>query len=126
MPGSNADLIRTVYGFNWVAVDDRRRGLAASAEVMVPDVAARISPEIGDRLLQGVEEFAVFVQGLEEDFSEFRYDAEEFAEPAPDQVHVTGRIRARGRRSKMPLAAPFKHVWTLHDGKAVSVEAHIG
>ena len=121
----NVQLVRNVYGFNWVGVADRERGLAAAAELMAPDVEARISPEVGDRTLHGLEEFALFVQGLEEDFSEFVYDAEEFAEPEPGQVAVKGRIRARGRRSKMPLTAPFGHVWTLADGKATRVESEI-
>jgi ketosteroid isomerase-like protein len=125
MPEENVDLIRTVYGFNWVTVADRERGLAVTAEVLAPDIEARISPEVGDRTLHGLREFAIFVQGLEEDFSEFRYDAEGFREPEPGHVVVTGRIRARGRRSNMPLTAPFGHVWKLRGGKAVSVEAQI-
>jgi ketosteroid isomerase-like protein len=126
MPVGNVDLIRGVYGFNWAAVGDRGRGLAAVREVMAPDVQAQISPEVGDRTLHGVEGFAVFVEGLEEDFSEFRYQAEEFEEVSPQQLAVRGRIRARGRRSNMPLTAPFGHLWTLRDGKAVSVEARLG
>jgi ketosteroid isomerase-like protein len=122
----NAELIGGLYGIDWVAVPDRERGLAVSAEALDPDVKARISPEVGDRTLNGIQEFAIFVQGLEEDFSEFRYEAEEVAEPAPDQVVVTGRIHARGRRSNMPLTAPFGHVWKLRDGKAISVDAHVG
>jgi ketosteroid isomerase-like protein len=125
MPGGNADLIRAVYGFNWAAVDDRGRGLAAAGEVMSPDVQARISPEIGDRTLHGLKGFAVFVEGLEEDFSEFRYEPEEFEELSAEQLVVTGHIRARGRRSNMPLSAPFGHLWTLRDGKAVRVEARL-
>jgi ketosteroid isomerase-like protein len=123
MAESNADLIRGVYGFNWAAVDDRGRGLAAAGEVMAPDVRARISPEVGDRTLVGLEGFAVFVEALEEDFSEFRYEAENFDAVSPDQVLVTGQVRARGRRSNMPLTAPFRHLWTLRDGRAVKVEA---
>jgi ketosteroid isomerase-like protein len=125
MPGDNVDLIRGVYGFNWAAVDDRGRGLAATREVMAPEVEARVSPEVGDRTLQGVEGFAVFVEGLEEDFSEFRYEAEEFEEVSPEQLVVMGHIRARGRRSRMPLTAPFVHRWTLRQGKAVRVEARL-
>jgi hypothetical protein len=126
MPAGNVDLIRGVYGFNWAAVDDRGRGLAAAREVMAPEVQAQISPQVGDRTLHGLEGFAVFVEGLEEDFSEFRYDAEEFEEVSPEQLVVRGHIRARGRRSNMPLTAPFGHVWTLRGGKAVSVEASLG
>jgi ketosteroid isomerase-like protein len=121
----NADLIRGVYGFNWAAVHDRGRGLAAAGEVMAPDVQARVSPEIADRTLHGLEGFAVFVEGLEEDFSEFRYQAEQIDEVSPDQVLVTGHIQARGRRSNMPLTAPFDHLWTLRDGRATRVEARV-
>jgi ketosteroid isomerase-like protein len=126
MPAGNVELIRGVYGFNWAAAEDRRRGLAATREVMAPDVQAQISPEVGDRTLHGVEGFAVFVEGLEDDFSEFRYQAEEFEEVSPEQLAVRGQIRARGRRSNMPLTAPFEHLWTLRDGKGVSVEARLG
>jgi ketosteroid isomerase-like protein len=125
MPGSNVELIRSVYGFNWAAVDDRGRGLAAAGEVMASEIEARVSPEVADRTLLGLEGFAVFVEGLEADFSEFRYQAEEFEEVSPDQLIVTGRIQARGRRSNMPLTAPFGHLWTLRDGKAVRVEARL-
>jgi ketosteroid isomerase-like protein len=125
MAERNADLIRSVYGFNWAAVDDRGRGLAAAGIVMAPDVQARVSPEVGDRTLHGLEGFAMFVEGLEEDFSEFRYRAEKFDEVSPEQVLVTGEIQARGRRSNMPLTAPFGHLWTLRDGRAIRVEARV-
>jgi hypothetical protein len=125
MPEGNADLIRSVYGFNWADVDDRTRGLAAADQVMASHIEARVSPEVGDRTLLGLEGFAVFVEGLEEDFSEFRYDAEDFEDVSGGQLFVTGIIRARGRRSNMPLSAPFGHLWTLRDGKAVKVEARI-
>ena len=125
MAEPNVDVIRGLYGFNWAAVDDRGRGLAAAGEVMAPQVEARVSPEVGDRTLHGLEGFAVFVEGLEEDFSEFRYQAEEIDEVSPDQVMVTGQIQARGRRSNMPLTAPFGHLWTLREGRAVRVEARV-
>jgi ketosteroid isomerase-like protein len=126
MSQRNAELIRGVYGFNWAEVGDRGRGLAAAREVMAAGIEARVSPEVGDRILHGLEGFAVFVEGLEEDFSEFRYEAEEFEELSAEQLVVSGHIQARGRRSNMPLSAPFAHLWTLRDGKAVSVEARLG
>jgi ketosteroid isomerase-like protein len=125
MPAANADLIRGVYGFNWAAVEERRRGLAAAREVMASDLQSRISPEVGDRTLHGLEGFEIFVEGVEDDFSEFRYEAQQFDEISAEQVLVSGHIRARGRRSNMPLSAPFGHLWTLRDGKAVEVEARL-
>jgi SnoaL-like domain len=125
MADGNVDLIRGVYGFNWAAVDERQRGLAAAREVMASDLQSHVSPEVGDRTLHGLEGFEIFVEGAEDDFSEFRYEAEEFEELPPEQIVVRGHIRARGRRSNVPLSAPFGHVWTLRDGKAVRVEARI-
>ena len=126
MPSENTDLIRGVYGFNWAAVGERDDGLAAARAVMADDVEARISPEVGERTLSGVNDFANFVQGLEEDFSEFRYQAEEFEELPAGRLAVSGRVVARGRRSNMPLSAPFRHVWTIRDGRATGVEAQLG
>src|SRR5215216_2464668 len=125
MARSNSELVGSLYGLNWVAVGERERGLAAAAAVMAADMEARMSPEVADRILYGIGDFAVFVQGLEEDFSEFRYDGERFEEVAPGQVLVTGHIRARGRRSNMPLTAPFGHLWELRDRKAVRIEARL-
>ena len=123
-PG-DADRLRSLYGIDWTAVGERADGLATATEVMAPDVQARISPEIGDRVLHGVRDFAIFVEGLEEDFAEFRYEAETIEETEPGVFLVSGVIRARGRRSKMPLGGPFSHSWTFNDGRAVSVEARL-
>lgn len=125
MPSRDAELIRTIYGIDWTAVDARARGLAMAAELLSPDIKARMSPEVGDRVLDGISDFATFVEGLEEDFSEFRYDADAVEETAPGEVLVTGVIHARGRHSRMPLSAPFSHSWGFNDGRAVSVEASL-
>jgi ketosteroid isomerase-like protein len=125
MAEGNVDLIRGLYGFNWASVDERERGLAAARAVMAPDVQARVSPEVGDRTLLGLEGFAVFVEGLQQDFSEFRYQAEAVDEVSPEQVLVSGHIQARGRSSNMPLTAPFGHLWTLRDGSAIRVEPRV-
>jgi hypothetical protein len=125
MSESNSDLVRRLYGYNWASATERERGLAVSRELVSPDIEARMAPEVDDRTLHGLQDFADFVFGLEEDFSEFRYEPSRLSEPAPDEVLVTGQICARGRLSKMPLTAPFGHLWRLRDGKPVSVEAHL-
>jgi hypothetical protein len=125
MAPGDEDAVRSLYGIDWTAVDARAEGLAAAERVMAPDVEAHISPELGDRTLHGVGGFAIFVQGLEEDFSEFRYEVASVEENGSGQLVVRGTIRARGRRSKMPLSSPFTHLWTLSDGRAVRVEARL-
>ena len=125
MPEGNVDLIRSVYGIDWANARERQRGLSMSADVIASNAEAHVSPELGERTLAGLQGFAVFVEGLEQDFSEFRYEADEVQEFATDQVVVLGHIHARGRTSRMPLTAPFRHLWTLKDGQAVSVYAHL-
>jgi ketosteroid isomerase-like protein len=121
--GIDIDRLRAVYNIDWTAVGARNQGLNAAAEIMAPDVKAQISPEVGDRVLDGVGDFATFIEGLEEDFSEFRYVANEVAETGQGDYVVTGVIHARGRQSNMPLSAPFRHEWTFRDGRAQRVEA---
>ena len=124
--GNDLDRLRGLYDIDWTSVGPRENGLAAAAEVMAPDVKAHISPEVGERVLDGLGGFATFVQGLEEDFSEFRYVAEEVTETAPGEYVVIGKIQARGRLSNMPLSSPFRHEWTFRDGSAHRVEAGMG
>jgi len=124
--GTDLDRLRGLYDIDWTSVGPRENGLAAAAEVMAPDVKAHISPEVGERVLDGVGDFATFIQGLEEDFSEFRYVAEDVSETAPGAYVVSGVIHARGRLSNMPLSSPFRHEWTFRDGTAQRVEAGLG
>ena len=92
--GTDVDRLRGLDDIDWTSVGPRQNGLAAAADAMAPDVKAQISPEVGDRVLDGVGDFATFVQGLEEDFSEFRYVAEKVRETAPGEYVVTGMIHA--------------------------------
>jgi ketosteroid isomerase-like protein len=121
---SRGDLIQRIYGFDWAAVGTRRKGFAELREVVAPDFESRLSHELGDRVLSGVEGLEMFVEALEQDFSEFHYDADEFVEVGDDGVLVLGRIFAKARATGMPLYGEFGHLWTVRDGLAARVEAH--
>jgi ketosteroid isomerase-like protein len=121
---SRTDLIRRIYGFDWAAVGSRREGFAEIRGVVAPDFESRLSNELGDRVLSGVGGLEVFVEALEQDFSEFHYDADEYLEIGDDEVLVLGRIFAKARATGMPLFGEFGHIWTVRDGLAARVEAH--
>jgi ketosteroid isomerase-like protein len=121
---SRTDLIRRIYGFDWATVGSRRKGFAEVREVVAPDFESRLSQELGDRVLSGVEGLEMFVEALEQDFSEFHYDADDFLEVGDDGVLVLGRIFAKARATGMPLYGEFGHIWTVRDGLAARVEAH--
>src|SRR5262245_43209399 len=122
--GERADLIQRIYGFDWAAVGSRREGFAKLREVVAPELESRLSQELGERVLTGVEGLEMFVEALEQDFSEFHYDADEFVEVGGDGVLVLGRIVAKARATGMPLFGEFGHIWTVSDGLAARVEAH--
>ena len=119
----SVETVRRIYGFNWASVEGRRAGLEELSSVISPEFESRFSPELGRRVAKGVAQLAVFGDALEQDFSDFRYEPQEF-EPAPSgQVVVSGRIVCQARASGMPLEGEFSHVWTLQDGQAALVEA---
>jgi ketosteroid isomerase-like protein len=121
---ADIDLIRTLYGFDWVGIGSRRQLFAEVEKRVVPDFTARMSPEVAERELHGAGDLAVFIQALEQDFDEFRYDPETFEERG-GRIVVSGVVFGRGRASKIPLRSRFEHVWTVRDGRAVAVEAHL-
>lgn len=121
--GERANLIRSIYGFDWATVRSRREGFGELASLVTDDFASQLSPELGERILAGVEGLEMFVEAIEQDFSEFRYDADEIEEIGDDRVLVIGRIFARARATGMPLSGDFGHIWTVRDSRASHVEA---
>jgi ketosteroid isomerase-like protein len=122
--GERADLIRRLYGFDWATVGSRREGFEKLRPLVTDDFDSQLSPELGERVLSGVQDLEMFVEAIEQDFSEFRYVADEFEEIGNDQVLVLGRIFAKARATGMPLHGEFGHIWTVRDGCASHVEAH--
>jgi ketosteroid isomerase-like protein len=122
--GERADLIRRIYGFDWAAIRSRREGFEQLQEMVSPEFESQLSPELGERVLTGVQGLEMFVEAVEQDFSEFHYDAEKLDEVGDDRVVVVGTIFAKARATGMPLSGEFGHIWTVRDGRADRVEAH--
>jgi ketosteroid isomerase-like protein len=122
--GMRGDLIRRMYGFDWAGIRSRREGFDELRAMVSPDFESQLSPELGERVLAGVQGLEMFVEAVEQDFREFHYDADQLEEIGDDQVLVLGRIFARARATGMPLFGEFGHIWTVRDGLATRVEAH--
>ena len=93
--GERAELIRRIYGFDWATVRSRREGFGQLGALVTEDFDSQLSPELGERVLAGVQGLEMFVEAIEEDFSEFRYDAEEIEELGESRVLVLGRMEVR-------------------------------
>jgi ketosteroid isomerase-like protein len=122
--GTRSELIGRIYGFDWAGIRSRREGFGELRELVADDFDSQLSPVLGERVLSGVRGLEMFVEAVEQDFSEFRYDADELEEIEDDRVLVLGRIFAKGRATGMPLSGDFGHIWTVRDGRAAHVEAH--
>jgi ketosteroid isomerase-like protein len=122
--GERADLIRRIYGFDWAGIRSRQEGFGELRGLVTPEFDSQLSPELGERVLSGVQGLEMFVEAVEEDFSEFRYEADEIEEVGDDRVLVLGTIVAKARATGMPLTGEFGHIWTVRDGLASHVEAH--
>jgi ketosteroid isomerase-like protein len=122
--GMRGDLIRRMYGFDWAGIRSRREGFDELRAMVSPDFESQLSPELGERVLAGVQGLEMFVEAVEQDFREFQYHADQLEEIGDDQVLVLGRIFARARATGMPLFGEFAHIWTVRDGLATRVEAH--
>src|SRR5262249_47818846 len=102
----------------------RSSGLERLEDVVAPDFESRMSPELGRRVLSGVEELRLFGDALEQDFERFSYDATQFVEAPDGRIVVLGHTTAVARASKLSLGGEFGHVWTIAGGKAKRVEAY--
>ena len=123
MGEGDVELVRRIYGFDWAAVGSRREGFSELAALVTEDFSSQLSPELGERVIDGVGGLKAFTQAVESDFSEFRYEPEELIPAGDGQVVVLGRIQASGRATRMPLSGDFGHVWAIRDGRAASVQA---
>jgi ketosteroid isomerase-like protein len=113
-----------MYGFDWATVRSRHEGFGELRGMVSEDFDSQLSPELGERVLSGVQGLEMFVEAVEQDFSEFHYDADEVVEVDGDRVLVLGRIVAKARATGMPLSGEFGHIWTVRGGRATHVEAH--
>jgi hypothetical protein len=120
----NVEALRRIYDFDWAGVGTRSGGFERLRAFVSDDFRSRMSDELGGRTV-GIDALAVFVEALEQDFSEFHYLGEEYLPAGDDRVVVAGRITCVGRASKVPLSQEFGHVWTLDGKHATRMEAHM-
>jgi ketosteroid isomerase-like protein len=95
------------------------RDLDAMATHMQP--GAELYPlraQLEGKAYRGHDGLREMLADFDQDWEFVRMDADEFRD-AGDQVVVLGRLRARGRISRVDLDVPMGFVWRLRDGKVV-------
>ena len=116
MSEENVNIMRQGYdAFNRGDIDAVMGIMAPDIEWQEPDIERW--PPRGTH--HGPEAIANNVFGaVPEHWDEFQAVAEEFLD-AGERVVVLGHFRVRGKATGKTIDAPFAHVWTLREGKAV-------
>jgi ketosteroid isomerase-like protein len=121
MSEENVKLLRQGYdAFNRGDIDTVMGLMDPNIEWQEPDVEGL--PQRGTH--HGAEDVANNVFGaIVGSWDDFQAVPEEFLD-AGDRVVVLGHLQGRGKPNGRTLDAPYAHVWTLRDGKAVHFRAY--
>jgi ketosteroid isomerase-like protein len=117
MSGENVEIVRRAYA-------EFERGNFWSPEFFDPGVRVVWLPAIGgDRETVGIPEMGRVVLDWMRSWDQIRLIAERLVD-AGDRVVVNAYWRGRGKASGVDTDWPHGSVWTLRDGKAISVVSY--
>jgi ketosteroid isomerase-like protein len=119
MPQENVEIIREMFAI----VNERGVKAATDAfgHLLAPDFELEEAVELPDPgAFTGREAFIANMAKLEESFEELRMEPVELVDLG-ERIMVVVSMRARGRGSGAPVEMTFVQLWTLRDGKAVSL-----
>jgi ketosteroid isomerase-like protein len=117
MSEGNVEILRGAY-------EALSRGeIDAALQICDPEIEIQL-PEggINTGTLRGHEAVRAFLEGWIDALESFRFEPEEFFD-AGDQVVVVLRVLGRGRSSGLEVDVRPAHLWTMHSGKGVRVQA---
>jgi uncharacterized protein len=96
----------------------------AALRALDPDAVWRDSPELpGGGEFRGREEVRGFLQDFLAEWRDFNQRIEEEI-VAGDRVALVIHLSAIGRSSGISIDTRYAHVWTMHEGRGVRVDAY--
>jgi len=119
MSRENVDTIREMFA----VLNERGPHAATNAfgHLLAPDFGLEEAAGLPDpAAYTGREAFIANIAKLEESFKELRLEPLEVMDLG-DKVVVVVSLSGRGRESGAPVEANFAQLWSLRDGKAVSL-----
>jgi ketosteroid isomerase-like protein len=99
------------------------RDLDVLEAMTTPDLVLRASPATDGKVHHGREGIGEIFQAIRDRWQEFRVQALEFYD-AGNRVLVLGTILTKSKNED-GIASTAGQVWTLEDGKVVSVEGYL-
>jgi ketosteroid isomerase-like protein len=119
MSQKNVEIVREMFAL----VNDR--GVTAATDtfghLLDPEFELVEASNVPDReTYSGRDAFIANMEKLEESFEELRLDPIEIVDLG-DKVVVVLAIAGRGQRGGAPVEGRFAQLWTMRDGKALSL-----
>jgi ketosteroid isomerase-like protein len=119
MSQENVEIMREMFAL----VNERgvRAATDAFGDLLDPDFELEEASDLPDRESHsGRDAFIANIAKLEESFEELRIEPVEFVDLG-DKLVVVVAIAGRGRAGGAPVETTIAQLWTLRDGKAVSL-----
>jgi ketosteroid isomerase-like protein len=119
MSQENVERLREMFAL--VNGEGVRAATDAFGHLLAPDFALAEAGDLPDpETYSGREAFIANLAKLEESFDELRMEPVEIVDRG-ERIVVVVALRGRGRGGEVPVEMTFAQLWTLRDGKAVSL-----
>jgi ketosteroid isomerase-like protein len=119
MSQENVETIAAMF----TILNERGVGAATKAfgDLLAPDFALEEADDLPDpEAYTGKEAFIANMAKLEESFQDLRMEPREIVD-LDEQVIVVVSMSGRGQGSSVPVEMTFAQLWSLRDGKAISL-----
>lgn len=118
MSAENIEALRRLMAaFNERDLEGMAAGLSDDAELYP------LRAQLEGKAYRGPEGVREMFADFDEDWEQLRVEIDEVLD-ADDLVAVRGRLRSRGRTSRVVLDVPIGFVWRFHGGKAVYARSY--
>ena len=121
MSQENVEVVRRLY-----ALFPSRDFGAAFQELADPNLELRVPPIYPDtpEAYYGREGLEQWLSMIDEVWAEWPFEPERFIDAGANVVVLT-RLVAEGVSSGIHLEREVAHLWTVHDGRATSIQAYL-
>jgi ketosteroid isomerase-like protein len=126
MSQENVEIVRRAYeGGDFLANATSERWDRAFREYLDKEFELRLPPDYpeGEPVFRGRDGVDQYIAMLRESWREWRSEPERFLD-AGERVVVFVRITGKGAASGAPFDLEITHVWTIHAGRATSLQAY--
>ena len=125
MSEENVEIVRRLYAEGDLLKATTEQIDRVFRELLDEQFELHLPPDYpeGEMVFRRREGFDQYIAMLGETWDEWHFEPQRFLD-AGDRVVVFARIVGKGGTSKVPVELEIAHVWTIHAGRATSLQAY--